>query len=184
MIGEQLLSKLPWIKEKVVKKEAKNSQGSYVVDFSGLDPSPGHAPFEKEPRKCSAQRCTAVPEIISYLGPGLIVDCKDPYLQEWILRLNNTPLKRSYTLKVDVKQQTPRLQPENIYALAHKDVLEREVLDRLNQGDKTTVTYTHRPSPNKTAVNAVNADPTANPNTAEPTDTSVNALGLNRRPRV
>ena len=28
VIREQLLSKLPWIKEKVVKKEAKNSQSS------------------------------------------------------------------------------------------------------------------------------------------------------------
>ena len=45
VIREQLLSKLPWIKEKVVKQEAKNSPNSYVVDFSGLDPSPGRAPF-------------------------------------------------------------------------------------------------------------------------------------------
>ena len=30
VIWEQLLSKVPWIKEKVVKKEAKNSQGSWV----------------------------------------------------------------------------------------------------------------------------------------------------------
>ena len=36
VIREQLLSKLSWIKERVVKKEAKNSQGSYVVDFTGL----------------------------------------------------------------------------------------------------------------------------------------------------
>ena len=46
VIREQLLSKLPWIKEKVVKQEAKNRTDSYVVDFSGLDPSPGRAPFE------------------------------------------------------------------------------------------------------------------------------------------
>ena len=39
------------------------------------------------------------------------------------------------------------------------------------------MTYTHRPSHNKTAVNAVNADATADPNTAEPADTSVNAGG-------
>ena len=91
VIREQLLSKLPWIKEKVVKQEAKNSPDSYVVDFGGLDPSPGRAPFEKELRKCSAQRCTTVPEIVSYSGPGQIVDCKDPSQQEWILRLNNTP---------------------------------------------------------------------------------------------
>ena len=51
VIREQLLSKLPWIKEKVVKQEAKNSPDSYVVDFSGLDPSPGPAPFEKVLRK-------------------------------------------------------------------------------------------------------------------------------------
>ena len=38
MIPEQLLSKLLWIKEQLVKQEAKNSQGSYAVDFSGLDP--------------------------------------------------------------------------------------------------------------------------------------------------
>ena len=47
MIREQLLSKLPWIKEKVVKQEATNGPNSYVVDFSGLDPSPGCTPFEK-----------------------------------------------------------------------------------------------------------------------------------------
>ena len=56
VIRDQLLSKLPWNKEKVLKKDAKNSQGSYVVDFSGLDPSPGCASFEKELRKYSAQR--------------------------------------------------------------------------------------------------------------------------------
>ena len=95
---EQLLSKLPWIKEKVVKQEAKNSPDSYVVDFSVLDPSPGHARFEKQLRKYSAQCCTTVPEIVSYLGPGLIVDCKDPYLQEWILQINNTPRTRGYTM--------------------------------------------------------------------------------------
>ena len=36
VIREQLLSKLPWIKQKLVKQEAKNSPESYVVDFSGL----------------------------------------------------------------------------------------------------------------------------------------------------
>ena len=82
VIREQLLSKLPWIKEKVVKQEAKNSPDSYVVDFSGLDPSPGRAPFEKELRKYSAQACTTVPEMVSYSGPGVIGDCKDPALQE------------------------------------------------------------------------------------------------------
>ena len=46
-------------------------------------------------------------------------------------------------------------------------------LDRLNRGDMTTVTYTHRPSPHKSAVHAVNADS----NTAEPTDTSIIAVG-------
>ena len=47
VIREQLLSKLPWIKEKVVEQEARISPDSYVVDFSGLDPSLGRAPFEK-----------------------------------------------------------------------------------------------------------------------------------------
>ena len=45
VIWEQLLSEPPWIKEKVVKQEAKNSPDSYVVDFSGLDPSLGRAPL-------------------------------------------------------------------------------------------------------------------------------------------
>ena len=70
VIGEQLLSKLLRIKEWVVKMEAKNGQGSYVVDFSGLDPSPGRAPFEKELRKYSAQCCTTVPEIVPIQGQG------------------------------------------------------------------------------------------------------------------
>ena len=142
MTREQLLSKLPLVKEKVVKKEAKNSHGSYVLDLSGLDPSPGHARIEKELRKYSAQRCTTVPEILSYSGPGVIVDCKDPYLQEWILQLNNTPHTRGYTMKVE--QRRTRLQPEDIYPLANKDVLVREALDCHNKGDKTTVTNTHR----------------------------------------
>ena len=153
VIREQLLSKLPWIKDKVVKRETKNSPDSYVVGFSGLDPSPGRAPFEKEVSKYSAQRCTRVPEIVSHCGPEMIVDCKGPYLQEWILQLNNTPHTRGYTMKVEKRR--PRLKPEEIYALAHKSESEREALERLNKGDKTTVTYTHRPSHKKTAVNAV-----------------------------
>ena len=48
VIWQQLLSKIPWIEEKVFKKQAKNSQGRYVVNFSGLDPSPGRAPLKKE----------------------------------------------------------------------------------------------------------------------------------------
>ena len=100
VIREQLLSKLLWIKEKVVKQEAKNSPDSSVVDLSGLDPSPGRAPFEKELRKYSARRCTTVPEIVSFSGPGVIVDCKDPSLQEWILQLNNTAHTRGYTMRV------------------------------------------------------------------------------------
>ena len=97
VIREQLLSKLRLIKEKVVKQEAKNSPDSYVVNFSGLEPSPGRAPFEKELRKCSAQRCTTVPEIVSYSGPGVIVDCKDPHLHEWILH-STTHLTHAATL--------------------------------------------------------------------------------------
>ena len=180
VIWEQLLSKLPPIKEKVVKQEAKNSQDSYVVDFSGLDPSPGRAPFEKELRKYSAQRCTTVPEIVSFCGPGVIVDCKDPSLQDWILQLNNTPHTRGYTMKVE--QRRPRLKPAEIYALAHKSVSEREALERLSKGHKTTVTYTHRPSHNRTAVNAVIADATADPSNSEPADTSVNAVGHPKPP--
>ena len=100
MNQEQLLSKLLWMKEKVVKQEAKNTPDSDTVDFSGLDPMPGLAPFEKKLKKYSAQGCTTVPEIVSLSGPGLIVDCKDPALQEWILKLNNTPHTRGYTMKV------------------------------------------------------------------------------------
>ena len=80
-----------------------------------------------------------------------------------------------YTIKVE--QRRPRLKPAEIYALAHKSVSEREALERLNKGDKTTVTYTHRPSHNRTAVEAVNPEATADPNASEPADTSVNAVG-------
>ena len=146
-----------------------------MVDFSGLDPSPGRAPFENELRRYSAQRCTTVPEIVSYSRRGLIVDCKEPDLQEWILQLNNTPETSGYTMKVE--QRSPRLKPEDIYALAHTDLSQREALDRLNKGDKTTVNYTHRPSHNKAAVNVVNVNATADPTTAAPTDTSINAVG-------
>ena len=180
VIWEQLLSKLPWIKEKVVKQEAKKSPDSYVADFSGLDPSPCRAPFEKELRKYSAERCTTVPEMVSYSPPGVIVDCKDPSLQEWILQLNNTPHTRGYTMKVE--QRRPRLKLEEIYALAHKSVSERKAPKRLNKGDKTTVMCTHRLSHKKTAVNAVNADATADPNTSKPADTFVNAVGHPKAP--
>ena len=98
VIWEQLLSKLPWIKEKVVEKEAKNTQGSYAVDCSGLDPAPGRAAFEEELRKYCAQRCTTVPEMVSSSRPGVVVDCKDPYLQELVLQLNNTHLTQTATL--------------------------------------------------------------------------------------
>ena len=69
------------------------------------------------------------------------------------------------------------LKPAKIYALAHKSVSEREAVERLNKGDKTTVMYTHHPSHNGTALNAIDADATADPNTSEPADTSVNAVG-------
>ena len=180
VILEQLLSKLLWIKEKVVDKEAKNSQRSCVVDFSGLDPSLGRAPFEKELREYCAQRCTTISEIVSYSGRGVIVDCKDPYLQDWVVQLNNTPHTNGYNIKVE--QRRPPLKPDDIYALARKDIWKRETLDHLNRGDKTTVTYTHRPSPDKTAVNAVNGDATADPNRAQLTDTSVNARGQLKPP--
>ena len=117
---------------------------------------------------------------MSYAGPGVTVHCKDPYLLKWALRLKNTPQTNAHTLKVE-KRRLP-LKREDIYALAHKDVPNREAFDRLNQGDKTTVTYTHRPSAHKTAVNAVNADATMNPSTAEPTDTSANAVGHPKPP--
>ena len=46
VIREQLRNELPWIKEKVLVKDAKNSPISCVVGFSGLDRSPGRAAFE------------------------------------------------------------------------------------------------------------------------------------------
>ena len=61
VIREQLLSTLPLIKENVVTHEAKNSPDCYVVDFSGLEPLPARAPFERELRKYS----TTVSEIVS-----------------------------------------------------------------------------------------------------------------------
>ena len=102
----------------MVEKEAKNTQGSCVVNLSGLDPSPGCAPFEKELRKYCAQCCTTVPDIVSYAGPGVIVDCKDSYLQEWVLRLNKKPQTNGHTMKVE--HNRPRLKREDIYALAYK----------------------------------------------------------------
>ena len=42
--------------------------------------------------------------------------------------------------------------------------------------------YTHRPSPHQTAVNAVNADATADLNTADPTDTPINGVGHPKSP--
>ena len=121
-----------------------------------------------------------VSEIVSYARLGVIVDCKDRYIQEWVPKLNNTPHTNGHSMKV--QQGRPRLKPEDIYALAYKDVSKREALDCLNRGNKTTVTYTHRPLPHKTTVNAVNADATANPNTAEPADTSVITLGQPKPP--
>ena len=91
------------------------------------------------------------------------------------MQLNNTPHTRGDTMKV--KQRWPCLKPGEIHALAHESVSEREALERLNKGDKTTVTYTHRPSQSRTAVNAVNADATADPNSSEPANTPVNAVG-------
>ena len=44
------------------------------------------------------------------------------------------------------------------------------------------MTYTHRPSHNKTTVNAVNPDATVDPNTSEPAYTSVNAVGHPKTP--
>ena len=142
----------------------------------------GRAPFENELRRYSAQCCTTVREIVSYSGPGMIVDCKDPYLQDWILKLNNTPQTRGYTMKVE--QRRPLLKPDEIYSLAHENFSEREALERLNKGDTTTVTYTHRPSHNKTAVNAVNADATATltpQNPLTPPSTPWVTLNLRRR---
>ena len=96
------------------------------------------------------------------------------------MQLNNTPHTRGYTMKVE--ERRPPLKPEDIYALVHTNVSERKAPERLNKGEKTTVTYTHRPSYNRTAVNAVNADAMPDPNTAEPADTSYNTVGHPKPP--
>ena len=70
VIRERLLGKLPWIKVKVVEKEAKLSQGSCTVDFSGLDPSPDRTPFENELKRYCSLQSPKVPEIVFYAGPG------------------------------------------------------------------------------------------------------------------
>ena len=70
VIREQLLSKLLWIKEKVVKQEAKNSPDSYVVDFSGLDPSPGRAPFEKNSGNIALKVALRFLRLFPILGRG------------------------------------------------------------------------------------------------------------------
>ena len=122
VIREQHLSKLRWIKEKEVDKETKNSQGSCVVDFSGLDPSPGRASFEKELGKYCAQRCTTVPKIVCFVGSGVMCDGKDPYLLKWVLQLDKKPHTNRHNVKVE--KHRPRLNPEDIYALAYKDFFE------------------------------------------------------------
>ena len=146
-----------------------------MFDFSGLGPALGRNSCEKELRIYCAQHCTTRLEIMSYAGPGVIVDYKDPYLLEWVFRLSNTSQANGHTTKVE--EHRLRLKAEDIYALAYEDVSKRGPLERLNGGGKTMVTYTHRPSPEKTALNAVNADATMTPNTAKPTDNSVNAEG-------
>ena len=93
------------------------------------------------------------PKLCLMRGRRVIVDCKDPYLLEWMLKPNNTPHANGHT--INVEQRRRRLKPEDIYALAYKEIRKREALERLNRGDKTTVTYTHHPSPHKTAVNAL-----------------------------
>ena len=120
VIREQVRSMLPWNKEKVVEKDTKNSEDSWVVDSSGLDPSLGCAPFQKELGKYCAQSCIVVPEIVCYAWPGPIVDCKDPYLLERPLQLNSTPDTNGHIMKVE--KHRPRLKPGDIYALAHKDL--------------------------------------------------------------
>ena len=55
-----------------------------------------------------------------------------------ILGLNNTPHVNGHTMKVE--QRRSRLDPDAIYDLAYKEAAKKESLDRLNRGDKTTVT--------------------------------------------
>ena len=108
------------------------------------------------------------------------------------LDLHNSTHVNGYTMKVE--QHRPGWSPDGIYVLAYKEVPKRESLERLDQGEKTTVTHTHHPFPHKTTVNAVNANssakqfpsPTtvekqmANENAAKPTNTYVNAVGNNK----
>ena len=137
--------------EKVVDKEAKAVLNSFVVDFSGLDPSPGHTAFEKVLQKYCAKYSSTPPDIL--LCPGGTIDCKDGYVMAKLLALKNSPHANGYTMKVE--QCRPRLDPDAIYNLAYKEVLKKEFLERLNRGDNTTVTDTHCPSPQTRAVNAL-----------------------------
>ena len=99
-----------------------SSQRHRQGDSWGASPQPSAPtylpPFEKDFSRYCAQGCTMVPEIVSYAGPRLIVDCKDPYLLEWVLQLNNTPHANGHTIKVE--QRRHHLKPEDIYALAYK----------------------------------------------------------------
>ena len=53
----------------------------------------------------------------------MILDCKDPYLLEWALKFNNTSQTNGHTM--NCQKRRPSLKPENIYALAYKDVSEK-----------------------------------------------------------
>ena len=118
MIRGRLLSKLTWSKEKVFfenrQETARKVMWWILVALTLRRVAPRK---KKKLRKYSAQCCTTVPEMISNSGPGLIVDCKDPHLQEWVLQLNTTRHTKGCTMKVE--QRRPRWKPQDIYALAH-----------------------------------------------------------------
>ena len=67
----------------------------------------------------------------SHAGRRVRVDCKDKYQLELVLQLNNTPQRNGHTMRVE--KLRPGFKPEDIYALAYKDVLKREALHRLSR---------------------------------------------------
>ena len=90
IIREELLSRLPWIKEKVAEKEAKATLTTIVVEFGELDPLPGLSQFENKLTKFCITSSLTSPTFLHYLGPGVAVDCKDGWTMAKLLGLTNT----------------------------------------------------------------------------------------------
>ena len=57
------------------------------------------------------------------------------------------------------EQRRLHFNPDTVDYLAYEEVAKMEFFHRLNRGQKTSVTYTHRTVTQKAAVNAVKANP-------------------------